>query len=305
MHRLTLHQKIVEHALQILLEQEQHTQASISQKLKVLGFEVSRATLSNAKSGQRKVSPKKMKQMAQGLQALLRREFCLDFVAEKQMFERLAPTECQPQPIIIASPQPISKTPRSGLGYQIHEGRPAVHQKVAFYQNAKTEIIEIGLRLRNFKNYFKDKRDSAFSLPLQQLLENGVHFKCYILNPEGNLAERYLADRALIQITEKETFKSLPKISEALQQQFLRINQAGYPGKMKLYYYDHFPYFHASVVDGAQENGHMLLAPYLYGLTRANTPVIEINRRQNPTLFKKYWRSVTAMIQSPQVIQLI
>ena len=116
-------------------------------------------------------------------------------------------------------------------------------------------MIELGIRLRNFMGYFNNKRDSAFAHPLQGLLESGIHFKCYVLDPNGNFGERYFRDRSLVQFQEKAAMKESPAIIEKLQREFRQLNAQHYPGQLELYLYDHFPYYHATVIDGATEQG--------------------------------------------------
>ena len=73
---------------------------------------------------------------------------------------------------------------------------------------------------------------------------------------------------------------------------------------MSLFQYDHFPSFHASVIDGATENGVIYMSPYLFGVRRANTPVIEVHQKMQQKIFKRYWSSVKAIINSPTISQL-
>jgi len=287
-----IHRLQIDHALRVLLDEQAWTQAEVEKKLKILGCNISRPSLSNLYNKKSTVSLKLLKSAASGLSTLLRKEYCLEWIASS--FAKIK--DCQPNPVWIEAETTLAAPPASVKGETIHDGRLNVSDKVAFYQRAKMEIIEIGIRLNNFASYFEKKRESAFKAPLHQLLEDGVNVKCYILDPAaGGFARKYLDDRARMQLSEKDTLNSLPDSLASLRDRFIRINKSGYEGKMELYTYPHFPYFHATAIDLNTERGALYISPYLYGISRANTPVIEVSHQSNKLLYKKYARSISAI----------
>ena len=160
-------------------------------------------------------------------------------------------------------------------------------------------MIEVGIRLKNLRSYFEDQRESAFLLPLIDVLKSGVNFKCYLLNPKSSIARRYIEDRARVQASEHNLLEEIEENIEKLASLFRQLNKSGYKGRMELFLYDHFPYQHAVIVDGETANGWMHCSPYLYGISRANAPVLEIKRSANKTLFRKYLRSTKSLIDPP------
>jgi hypothetical protein len=287
-----------------LINEEGYTQMDIYQKLQLLEHPVSRASISNLWNDKPGVSLPLLKKAATGLIKLLERDLCLTYDAEQDTFLKI--NNCLPRPVIISEldtnelpdndPQPK---------YRIHDGRLDVTDKVALYQKASYEIIEIGIGLRSFTSYFSSKRESAFYEPIIQKLEQGINFKCYLIDPEGGFLRRYMEDRAVIMPQELEVLEDIPRIIPQLKQLFLQINKVGYRGKMELYSYNHFPYYHVSVIDGDTERGALCISPYLFGLSRANAPVVEVDRKTNPILYRKYWRSVAALINSNRTVRLV
>ncbi|MEM9821749.1 MAG: hypothetical protein AAF985_11785 [Bacteroidota bacterium] len=280
----------------MLLNEDYYSQKEICEKLNTLGVNVSRASISNLRHEKRPVSQKLKRKVAKGLLELIEKEHCLRFNERKRKFVKIPKADCQPRKINIIDPRTNKSMYLKKRGYLIHDGRQNVHEIIHFYQKAKYEVIEIGIRLGNFKNHFKDQRESAFIQPLKELLEAGVNFKCYVLDPQGNMAKRYVDDRSVVQPFEKDIIDSIPKIAKELGREFDQLNRLNFKGKIQLFQYDHIPYYHASIVDGTEPHGEMMIAPYLYGLTRANTPVIQLSRKSNEVLFKKYWRSIQSLI---------
>ena len=78
----------------------------------------------------------------------------------------------------------------------IHElGRLPLHEKVAFFQGAKSEVIEVGIALRSFSGYFEQRPSHEFKEPVIELLRKGVTFKCLVLDPDTDIAQMYAQDR--------------------------------------------------------------------------------------------------------------
>ena len=298
-----IYRLIVDQALQKLIAEHNFTQFEIFEKLQVLQISIGRASISNLWNHKQSVSGALLKKAAEGLKLIMERELCFVFMEESKTFQKIK--NCKARPIIIRPSKTILTPIKKTSTYLIHDGRRDVHEKVQLYNQARFEILEIGIRLKNFRSYFEEKRESAFLTPLRNLLARGVDFKCYNLALDGNCAKRYIADRAIVQPNEKLLLEDIPRITTELKQLFIQLNREGHRGKIQLYQYDHFPYAHATVIDGGTENGQMNIAPYLLGLSRANTPVIELSQNANKSLFKKYWKSVHALTNSQRITQIV
>ena len=44
-------------------------------------------------------------------------------------------------------------------------------------------------------------------------------------------------------------------------------------------------------MDGGTLNGSMMVPHYMYGVPRANSPVLEFTKSDNYDLYKRYWNS--------------
>lgn len=286
-----------------LIQEEGYTQMEIYQKLQLLEFPVSRASLSNIWNEKPGMSLPLLVKAVRGLQLILERDCCLQYDLQQDTFHKIA--DCKPRPILPSLNPVDTQDAEIQNSYQIHEGRLDVSQKVDFYKQATYEIIEIGLGLRSFTSYFSSKRESAFYEPIMQKLEQGVDFKCYVIDPNGGFARRYMEDRAVVLPRELQVLEDLQRNIGQLSKLFLQINKRKYKGTIELYRYDHFPYYHASVLDGGTERGRLCISPYLFGLSRANAPVIELDRKHNPVLYRKYWRSIKAITSSTRTVKMV
>lgn len=293
---------IIQKALQKLIREEGYSQVDIFEKFKQLNITISKSSLNNLCTNKSGISLPLLKKAGKGLELIMERDFCLAYNAGNNDFESIQ--NCSPTPIILDDTLTI-KPETPSQGYTIHNGRIDVSDKVNLFNHAHYEIIEIGIRLRSFNSYFSSKRESAFIEPIIQRLEAGVDFKCYIAEPTGGMLRKYIEDRAYKNLREKEVLEDISKTTNELRNLFIRLNRKGYKGQMKLYSYNHFPYFHASVADGETERGIMYISPYLYGISKANSPVIEVAHKEHKTLYKKYWRSVYSFITSKQITTIV
>jgi len=295
------HQLIIQKHFDKLINEEGFTQIELFQKLQLLDFNISKSSISNLRNNKPNIKLPLLKKAMDGLSIILERECCLFYNKELDNFEKIA--NCRLRPINKQNTTHHTENPKQG--YKIYEGRIDLAKKVDLYNHAKEEIIEIGIRLRSFRFYFSSRRDSAFEKPLIQRLQDGVNIKCYIMDHEGAWIKRYINDRSNAQPFEQDVLKNIDQISTDLKNIFTQINSENYSGKLALYKYNHFPYYHASIADGDSERGLIYLSPYLYGVTRANSPVIEISKKKNKTLYKRYWQSIKAFINAPQTSQIV
>jgi hypothetical protein len=178
--------------------------------------------------------------------------------------------------------------------FKIHEeGRLSVPEKVAFFRNARKEVIELGVGLTTFSDYFWSRKPAEFKQPIADLLSRGVHFKCYALDPAWRVSRQYFEDRG-----EEEYLKQIPSSINALIEVQREFKENGYPGKFDVYTYRHLPYMYALCVDAEDHpRARMMVSPYLFGVNRASCPVLQFTSASSPKLLSTYWTSVKKQIK--------
>ncbi len=278
---------IVCRGLDHLQDKFDYGQRNVVNKLKMLELPVSAASLSNIKNG-KPVGLAILSQAAKGIQLLLHQELDIAFDVELQDFRRLA------TPGWVASVVP-ERTPQSpeDSGFILHgDGRVPLQQKTDFIADAQQEVIEVGVRLNSFSSYFISQNESAYKMHIISLLRKGVNIKGYLLDPDSQEARIYFDDRAQVQSFEKDAIGEIKKVVERLKSLCVEFEAMQLQGKFEIYLYKHIPYSLFFVVDGATESGKMMVSPYLYGVRRANCPVMEFTKKDQPPLFRKYWESM-------------
>jgi hypothetical protein len=163
------------------------------------------------------------------------------------------------------------------------EGRLVVSQKVAFFKDAKEEIIELATAARSFVNYFESRPYYEFKQPVVETLKRGVNFSVFIFDPDCPNVSTYAVDM--------DDSDLIPKIKRSLERLIkLRdeFRAASYAGKFEVFVYSQLPSCYLLMIDPQKPKGRMHFSHYLNGLKRADTPVIEVYKSENPTLFDKY-----------------
>lgn len=127
---------------------------------------------------------------------------------------------------------------------KLHDARRSIIEKAAFIQNAKSEVIELGIALRTFSGYFEQRPSKEFKDNVLELLRRGVVFKCIAMNPDCEIAAKYAEDRDESELLDR--IRTSLRNLKALSNEF---SQLGVPGKFEIYVYSHVPYFHAVCVD--------------------------------------------------------
>jgi hypothetical protein len=172
------------------------------------------------------------------------------------------------------------------------EGRVPIHYKTNFINSAQSEIIEVGTRLKTFTEYFFSRNEQEYKAHIITLLKKGVNMRFYMLDPDCNEARLYFADRAKVQEDENDSINEMKKILSKIQKIHSEFETEKFKGSFEVYLYKHLPTNHFFVVDGHLSDGKMMTSHYLYGLRRAECPVMEIDKRLQPLLFKKYFKSM-------------
>ncbi len=293
--------EIISQAIELLTQgqgKKVYTQKEVVKKMRILGYVISESTLSNlknTKNSEKRVNLKTLIKAANGLEELIRHELQYSYNRDKKSFEfrpELRNIEIKVNEVELPT-NSIKSIP-----YTLHyEGRRSVNEKVALYKDAQKQIIELGVRLKSFSTHFIDESDNAFKLPLVNKLREGVNLHCYVLNPRGRFATGYFQDRAKAQPEEMKNLEELPEILGRLKEIKEQLNAKSDKGKMSLFYLNTFPYIHASVIDGEEPTGKMFVSPYLFGVRRANSPVLEISKSRDRFLFNRFWFSVKKMIE--------
>lgn len=290
---------IVRTGLALLQRKLNYTQKQIVEKLKLLGFEVSASSISNiidkGNTG-RPVGLTAFRIASEGFKALLSKELDMGFNPVTNNFEPLGTPDWVP--FQVPDKSKVARPP-----FLIHSyGRVQLDQKTQFIDAAQVEVIEVGVRLNSFSSYFTSQNEQAYKMHIIEMLKRGVHFKGYLIDPNSKEAQSYFTDRAKSLPAEQDSIHEIKKIIGRLKELCLEFKAMNLKGTFEIYLYQHIPVSLFYVVDGATEQGKMMVSPYLYGVRRANCPVIEFSKQHDRVLFTKYWESIQFFIQGAEKI---
>lgn len=287
---------IVIESFELLKREKSYKQNQIINKLQTLNLGVSMASFSNLLKG-KPVGSDVLQKTATGIQDIIKSELGLIYQTNK--FEAQNAPEWQP--ILIKETNLTNPTLTNEAvlpGFVFHSaGRLTIPYKTGFMQSAQSNIIEVGIRLKTFTEYFFSRNEQEYKAHIVALLARGVNMKFYMLDPNCNIASMYFADRATAQEDENESIKDMQKILIKIKKLHAEFQTQNLKGTFEVYLYKHVPTSHFFVVDGNTPNGKMLVSPYLYGLRRAECPVMEVEKSGQPVLFKKYFTSLQAIIK--------
>ncbi|MBU6340457.1 MAG: hypothetical protein KGS48_03090 [Bacteroidetes bacterium] len=293
----SMHLKLCFAAIQKLQFKFGYGQNSIIAKLKFLGFEVNTASLSNLLSnGKRNVGDKALSRLANGLERLVAEELDMSFDPVLQDF---IPAQTSGWVAYIVP----DSTRLSTHDFAIHpEGRVLLEQKARFIGSAIQEVVEIGVRLHSFANYFYSQNDAVFRNRVEELLRRGVHYRAYMIDPESDAAKLYFSDRARVLPSEQAAFEALPGIVAQLSALSQEFKTKQLKGKFEIYLYQHLPVCMIYAVDPQLIHGKMMVSSYLYGIRRANCPVLEFTRANQAALFRKYRETMTLFTEKARLL---
>lgn len=182
------------------------------------------------------------------------------------------------------------------------DGRRSTSEKIQFIKNAKKEIIEVGIRLHTFSQYFSSRRKSEFRDHVVDLLKKGVNMKYLMMDPFSEMTKLYFMDRAKALSDEAKAYEQMPQILEDLKKIKEDLNQLGYPGRFELFTYENFPYNHYMMVDPDEDNGKLLLSSYIHGIRRAHCPVMEIRKSTAGVTFNTYLESLKLILKEAKEV---
>ena len=281
-------------AVTLLMKQEGYGQNTIVAKLQTLGYKIATATMSNLLND-KIVGIATLKKTEEGILTIIRQELGKVYDEAQARFIDIEATDWQPKKI-------IEKSTNSSTITIYPKGRVLVEKKAAFISVANRQLIEVGIRLNAFTGYIYSNNESVYKTPIRTLLEQGVNIQLYILDPESEAARIYFLDRSQYISTEKDAIEDIRKVIERLKLLVGEFDELNLPGKLDIFLYSHIPVSMMLGVDIDEENGKMMVAPYLYGIRRADCPVMEFSRKEHPELFEKYKKSLLLTIEGAKKI---
>lgn len=289
-----LRQIIVE-GFQMLQEEKSYKQNQIINKLRTLKTEVSTASFSNILT-RKTVGLDVLQKVALGIQEIMASE--LGYSYQINGFEKDDDPSWQPNAVKETNLKATTLENDSVVpGFVFHtEGRVTIQHKTNFIQDAQSEIIEVGTRLKTFTEYFFSRNEQEYKTHIVALLKRGIKMRFYMLDPDSNEAALYFRDRTRVQEEENDSIIEMKKVIEKIKKIHAEFEKENYSGSFELYLYKHLPTNLFFVVDGHLPDGKMMISHYLYGLRRAECPVLEIDKRFQSILFKKYFKSLQAFI---------
>ncbi|MFJ7777499.1 hypothetical protein [Streptomyces yangpuensis] len=169
-------------------------------------------------------------------------------------------------------------------GLTVHaQGRPSPTEKAAFIAGASSRIIEVGISLRSLASLFVSRPERDFTEPVRRLLSRGVNITYVVADPESVLFGEYsrsIGDPRLPQRA-SDSARQLLEIARVFESE-------GHPGALTVRFTRHLPTAYISIVDPESETGRCRTSPYLAGVRRSDSPVLDISRSAQPELFERY-----------------
>lgn len=286
--------QLIQLGFQLLEDQLIYKQIDIVNKLIVLGYKVAPATL-NKILNNNGASKQTLQRIAEGIQKIIESELGYSYNIDKKAFISFQKSDHW-QPLIISEKkEAISPKEKKEIFHA--NGRLAIQQKIEFMERAQQEIIEVGVRLHTFVDYFNSRNKSEFSIHIEDLLKRGINIKLYLLDPESNESLLYFKDRGKVQEEELHAIadtRLVIKKLEKIKQSFVEKN---YRGQMEVFSYKHIPYNYFLVTDLNTHAGQIMISHYIYGVGRADCPVLEFSKKSNENLYTHYATSLQHFIK--------
>lgn len=284
--------KLIKIGYQELHQEKKYKQANILRKLRTMDIKIAPASLSNILND-KDVGLPLVKLVFNGLQKILQAELSKEL-------------DYSVMGLVTASNHPFGEVSiieewevnaDNNQGFTLHEkGRFPLFQKLEIMDEAKHEIIELGVRLHTFTNYFLHRSDHEFKDKIVSYLQNGINIKLFLINPIYPEAKIYFDDRGRAQDEERSSPQLIENITRKLKQISKELSDGNYPGKFQIYTYRHIPYCRFLIIDGGKSFSKLYVSHYLYGKKRAASPVLEIHRSRNFDLYQLYWESFQAFV---------
>lgn len=286
---MTIEQKIklIKSGFKLLEVEKGYSQSKVVLKLNQLGCSITNPTfnkiIKNKGAGKSTIT-----KVADKIQDVIKKELCKEYNG----FQKWKTIEnCTPEII------PTDEANENRKGLIIHpEGRLEIAEKVEFMASATKEVVEFGITLNTFSSYFMSRSPREFKTPLLNLLERGVDFKCYLLDPDWNEANMYFNDRKSVVNVGKSDIEKIRDALSILKIFSQEVASLELEGKFEVFKYRHLPNNYFLIVDkGIHTQSKMMVSNYLFGHPRAHCPVLEFYRSAQPTLFIRYLDSFEAI----------
>lgn len=277
--QLQRNRHIVAKALAYLIEGElQLSQRKVVTELKAINVTISTANLNKAYREIENLGRPSLKRLAEGLPLLLEDKWGVIYSDEVEDFVKDETVE--KKAILVDNVRILSTV-------TVYEkGRIRLANKVEFIKETKKEIIEIGVSLRTLTSYFISQNRFEYKMHIEALLKKGVVLKLFLLAPDSEVAKFYFADR-----NESKRLRIINDVIAELKKLRAEFEEKNFSGKLEIYTYAHFPTHHTLLIDRDDKDAKMLINPYLAGVRRAESPVLQFSKSGNPILYQKYLQS--------------
>lgn len=282
---------VIKSGVELLIAHCAYSQAAIHRKLVFLDCKIAPASFNNI-INDKPIGAPLARTVRTAIEQLVAKELGLQWDAGVGSFQQLNQGSSW-QAVVVPEHAKGDATPH--LSFLRPEGRLTILDKVKLINQAQQEVVEFGLRLRSFSNYFLTRSAHEFKSHIIAQLEKGVNFKFYLLDPDCNEARMYFEDRSRIFPEDREGQEKARASAAILTQLKEELNVESLPGDFNVFYYKHVPTAHFLIVDGSAVAGLMAYTPYLYGIRRADCPVAIINRKEHRQLFRVYYQSYLAL----------
>ncbi|MFN7116406.1 MAG: hypothetical protein ACK4TA_06365 [Saprospiraceae bacterium] len=281
---------IIKLGVQLIQDERAYPQSTIIHKIKQLSLPVSAPSLSNVMNNQH-VGQQALLNLSTGIQTIIENELGYYYDDKQKIFIPLPAEQRPPSPVM-----PKEKAKELPPIFHL-EGRLPIQEKVKFINKAQKNIIEVGVRLNTFSEYFKSRNKHEFQIHIEQLLQKGINMQVYLLDPASPESKIYFQDRAKAQPDERHALEETERAVERLLKVKAVFEKNQYPGQFEVFAYQHIPYNHFVIIDGDTDTGQMLVSHYIYGIERAQCPVMEFSKATSSSLYDRYWQSLQALIQ--------
>lgn len=155
-------------------------------------------------------------------------------------------------------------------------------EKIKFIQNAKNEVVEIGIDTKEIGQYLDE-----YINHIKQLLEKGVSFVFILLIPRLDVIGSDIPK------TEPEILNEMKTIKK-LSAEFAKVQTNG---KFEIMLCQEIPLYHAVCVDRFGDDGTIVISNYLNGTKKEECPVLHVSKFSNPTTFNTYIKSINHIIK--------
>lgn len=180
--------------------------------------------------------------------------------------------------------------------------RYSEEDKAHIIRHATTEVVDLGTALRTCSYYLGSGHRPAFYHPtVIDLLEQGVNYICFALNPDSEPAKYYASVRR--EDLKKDVQTSIEKMARFSEE------VKGKSGRFALYLYSTLPYFAAITID-RKKDGLLIYAPYMPSLKdltveRADSPHLVITKTTYPILFHQVDSFIDVLMRDPDTIRVL